>query len=157
MKISRIIIGILTIGIVSSCIFLAINKSKIMKENKKLKEQISTIENELAIEKEKSNKQNDKISSCTYTKTYYFIDYLDFEGDIPTDKYIIVDKFQTNEPQIIKYDSSKFNIDFEKNTNYEFTFTSGVLDGKEFKKTVTNINKTDKLGLDQIQEECEVR
>ena len=100
--------------------------------------------------------QNHNVLSrnCRYIKTYYFVDYYDYQGDIPTDKYIIVDKYQEHNPIIIKYNTNDFDIVFEKGSNYEFTFTSIIEKGIESKKTIVDIRKTDRLGMDQIQESC---
>lgn len=116
----------------------------------------SAIVDELNSKIKTLEEENNKFKSkdCRYTETYFFVDYYDYQGDVPTEKYIIVDKFQAHEPIIIKYDSSKFNIDFEKRQNYEFTFTSLISNGVELKKTIVDIKPTDKIGLDQIQESC---
>lgn len=158
MKIQKIIIGVLIILVLGACILLALDKRKYVSENNKLKNENSKLQEQL--NKENSNISNDKkeeINTCTYTKTYRFIEYYDFQGEVPTAKFIVVDQFQIHSPIIIEYNSSNFNIDFEKNSYYEFTFTSLVNDYGESKKNVTNIVKTDKTGIDQINESCKVR
>ena len=116
----------------------------------------SAIVDELNSKIKTLEEENNKFKSkdCRYTETYFFVDYYDYQGTVPTDKYIIVDKFQAQEPIIIRYNSSKFNINFEKGKNYEFTFTSIISNGVEDKKTVVDIKPTEKLGLEQIQESC---
>lgn len=156
MKIYRIILGVLILGIISALIYLMFDKQKLIINNKNLKKEIENLNEQLNEKNNIKENINEEIKNCTYTKTYYFIDYLDFIGTVPTDKYIIVDKFQTQEPEIIKYNSSNFDIELEKNAYYEITFSSVISDGKEFKKMVTNIVKTDKIGFEQIQQNCEV-
>ena len=116
----------------------------------------STIVDELNLKIKTLEEENSKLKSkdCRYTETYFFVDYYDYQGTVPTDKYIIVDKFQAQEPIIIKYNSSEFNIDFEKGKNYEFTFTSTIKNGVEGRKIIVDIKPTDKIAFDQIQESC---
>ena len=144
MKIERIIVGILVVGIISACVIIVLDKHKILKENNRLKEQIN-------------NKQEDVKEECTYTETYNFIEYYDFIGTVPTSKFVVVSKFQEFSPKIIEYNESKFNIEFEKGSNYEFTFTSEIRNGRIDYPRLINIVKTDKVGLDQIQESCVIR
>ena len=129
------------------------NKKEEIKSDESINSAIvDELNSKIKILEEENNKFKSK--DCIYTETYFFVDYYDYQGDVPTEKYIIVDKFQMHEPMIIKYDSSKFNIDFEKRQNYEFTFKSIVTNGVEGRKTIVDIKPTDKIGFDQIQESC---
>lgn len=158
MKIDKIIIGILIIGILGACIFLGISKSKTIKDNKNLKEEITKLKNELKLKQEgNTDGLISDTKECTYTVTYRFVDYYDYEGSVPESKFIVVDKFQEFSPEIIEYNTNTFNINFEKGSNYEFTFKAGIRNGRLVKQTLINIVKTDKTGLDQIQESCVIR
>ena len=161
MKLQKIIIGILILGILGVCILLVFDKRNIIKEKNNLKDEVKSLKEELNIEKQKQDTKNSDIvedtKECTYTKTYFFIDYYDYQGDVPSEKYIIVDQFQDHAPKIIKYSTNMFDIDFEKGANYEFTFKSGIRNGIIEDDWLINIEKTDKLGMEQVEESCVIR
>lgn len=90
--------------------------------------------------------------NCIYTQTFYIVGDYSYKGTVPTDKFIVVDKYQNLYPQIIKYNKDKFS--FEKGKTYEITFESLVSDGKEIKRSIKEISLTDKQGMEQKQESC---
>ena len=155
-KVLFVVVSLLLVGVIILAVLLFNSKNSNKKEIDKLQEQVSnmtTNNNELNDKiKELENNSGKKSGTCTYTKTYLFIDYLDYQGDVPTDKYIIVDIFQSRTPEIIKYNSSEFNIDFANNKYYEFTFKASLLDGQINKESLIDVKPTDRLGLDQVQE-----
>ncbi len=157
-KILYVVISLLLVGVIILAVLLFNSKNSNKKKIDKLQEQVSnmtTNNNKLNDKiKELENNSGKKSGTCTYTKTYLFIDYLDYQGDVPTDKYIIVDIFQSRTPEIIKYNSSEFNIDFANNKYYEFTFKASLLDGQINKESLIDVKTTDRLGLDQVQENC---
>lgn len=157
-KVLFVVVSLLLVGVIILAVLLFNSKNSNKKEIDKLQEQVSnmtTNNNELNDKiKELENNSGKKSGTCTYTKTYLFIDYLDYQGDVPTDKYIIVDIFQSRTPEIIKYNSSEFNIDFANNKYYEFTFKASLLDGQINKESLIDVKPTDRLGLDQVQENC---
>lgn len=158
-KILYVVVSLLLVGVIILAVLLFNNKNNNKKEIDKLQEQVSnmtTNNNELndKIKDFENNSSNKKSGTCTYTKTYLFVDYLDYQGDVPTDKYIIVDQFQSRTPEIIKYNNSEINIDFVNNKYYEFTFKASLLDGQINKESLIDVKPTDRLGLDQVQENC---
>ena len=157
-KVLFVVVSLLLVGVIILAVLLFNSKNSNKKKIDKLQEQVSnmtTNNNELNDKiKELENNSGKKSGTCTYTKTYLFIDYLDYQGDVPTDKYIIVDIFQSRTPEIIKYNSSEFNIDFANNKYYEFTFKASLLDGQINKESLIDVKLTDRLGLDQVQENC---
>ncbi len=158
-KVLFVVVSLLLVGVIILAVLLFNSKNSNKKKIDKLQEQVSnmtTNNNELndKIKELENNSSNKKSGTCTYTKTYLFIDYLDYQGDVPTDKYIIVDIFQSRTPEIIKYNSSEFNIDFANNKYYEFTFKASLLDGQINKESLIDVKPTDRLGLDQVQENC---
>lgn len=157
-KVLFVVVSLLLVGVIILAVLLFNSKNSNKKEIDKLQEQVSnmtTNNNELNDKiKELENNSGKKSGTCTYTKTYLFIDYLDYQGDVPTDKYIIVDIFQSRTPEIIKYNSSEFNVDFANNKYYEFTFKASLLDGQINKESLIDVKPTDRLGLDQVQENC---
>lgn len=157
-KVLFVVVSLLLVGVIILAVLLFNSKNSNKKKIDKLQEQVSnmtTNNNELNDKiKELENNSGKKSGTCTYTKTYLFIDYLDYQGDVPTDKYIIVDIFQSRTPEIIKYNSSEFNVDFANNKYYEFTFKASLLDGQINKESLIDVKSTDRLGLDQVQENC---
>lgn len=157
-KVLFVVVSLLLVGVIILAVLLFNSKNSNKKKIDKLQEQVSnmtTNNNELNDKiKKLENNSGKKSGTCTYTKTYLFIDYLDYQGDVPTDKYIIVDIFQSRTPEIIKYNSSEFNIDFANNKYYEFTFKASLLDGQINKESLIDVKLTDRLGLDQVQENC---
>ena len=157
-KVLFVVVSLLLVGVIILAVLFFNSKNSNKKKIDKLQEQVSnmtTNNNELNDKiKKLENNSGKKSGTCTYTKTYLFIDYLDYQGDGPTDKYIIVDIFQSRTPEIIKYNSSEFNIDFANNKYYEFTFKASLLDGQINKESLVDVKQTDRLGLDQIQENC---
>lgn len=157
-KVLFVVVSLLLVGVIILAVLLFNSKNSNKKKIDKLQEQVSnmtTNNNELNNKiKKLENNSGKKSGTCTYTKTYLFIDYLDYQGDVPNDKYIIVDIFQSRTPEIIKYNSSEFNIDFANNKYYEFTFKASLLDGQINKESLIDVKLTDRLGLDQVQENC---
>lgn len=157
-KVLFVVVSLLLVGVIILAVLLFNSKNSNKKKIDKLQEQVSnmtTNNNELNDKiKKLENNSGKKSGTCTYTKTYLFIDYLDYQGDVPNDKYIIVDIFQSRTPEIIKYNSSEFNIDFANNKYYEFTFKASLLDGQINKESLIDVKLTDRLGLDQVQENC---
>ena len=157
-KVLFVVVSLLLVGVIILAVLLFNSKNSNKKKIDKLQEQVSnmtTNNNELNDKiKKLENNSGKKSGTCTYTKTYLFIDYLDYQGDVPNDKYIIVDIFQSRTPEIIKYNSSEFNIDFANNKYYEFTFKASLLDGQINKESLIDVKTTDRLGLDQVQENC---
>ena len=156
MKIQKIIIGILIILVVGACIFITFDRSNYLKENKDLKQKIANLNTELEglkIENNNQNNNKNEDQQCTYTQTYRFIENYDYMGTVPSEKFIVVDAFQEFMPVVLKYNDNEFNIDFEKNSYYEFTFEGRVINGIEIRH-IKNIVKTDKTGMEQINESC---
>ena len=157
-KVLFVVVSLLLVGVIILAVLLFNSKNSNKKKIDKLQEQVSnmtTNNNELNDKiKKLENNSGKKSGTCTYTKTYLFIDYLDYQGDVPNDKYIIVDIFKSRTPEIIKYNSSEFNIDFANNKYYEFTFKASLLDGQINKESLIDVKLTDRLGLDQVQENC---
>lgn len=110
-----------------------------------------------------------KTYDCSFTVTYRVVNLLeDYIYDDPTYSYIVVDKFQQHNP-ISHYLPSNLKETLEPNKYYEFTYHikgnghiedihdiinnihTNHLDNEKLSVTLS-IKETDKLGLDQIQE-----
>ena len=110
---------------------------------------------------ENSNNNFDKLNSlknekCEYTQTFLYLGDYKYSATVPTHKFIIVDKFQMSSPMILEIDTEKFNVDFKLNHNYEITFVGGISDNNLNKPTIKSIRETDKQGLGQVQESCDI-
>jgi len=111
----------------------------------------------------------EKEYNCSFTTTYRIVDLLDnYIAEVPEYSYIVVDKFQIHNA-IAHYIPTKLKEDLEINKNYEFTYHIkgkgninniydvinnihlNHLNNDNLSVTLT-IKETDKLGLDQIQE-----
>lgn len=101
-----------------------------------------------ALEEKKDNNVENK--KCTFTKTFNVIDTFYYNDGVKNYKYAIVDRFQSNELNVIKITINDSIV--EKGKNYEITFESTTDDISSAE--VKEIKLTNKEGLDQIQESC---
>lgn len=149
-------IGVITLGLLCVCMFTFI--VLLYKKNNKLQSEVNDLEkNEnLVIE------DNGFVKECTYTETFQFVDYYNYDGINKSDGdyYIILDKWLSKEPiKIERINSNIFDVEFVKGNNYEITYNIKVsYDGETNlfteNKEIVNIKSTLKEGMDQIQETC---
>ena len=143
-------------------VFSWIRGSQYKEHNKKLQQQMVQQSNQLLelgqkiqqLQESQVGIQDEK--TCTYTQTFLYIEDYAYQGDVEGEKFIIVDQFQVHSPMILKIQTEKFPISFEKGNAYEFTFYSSIQQGIEYKKTIQKIEVTDKVGLEQTQETCRI-
>ena len=100
-----------------------------------------------------------EIKNVQFTRTYQVIADLDRTDNTGDYQYYVVAQFQQEEPILIKVNKE---YSLEENKNYEFTFEGSISVGENKKRdnatifqefAIKNIVETDKVGLDQIQEE----
>lgn len=149
-------IGVITLELLCVCMFTFI--ILLYKKNNKLQNEVNDLKkNEnLVIE------DNGFVKECTYTETFQFVDYYNYDGinKSDVDYYIILDKWLNKEPiRIERINSNIFDVDFVKGNNYEITYNIKVsYDGETNlfteNKEIVNIKSTLKEGMDQIQETC---
>lgn len=149
-------IGVITLGLLCVCMFTFI--VLLYKKNNKLQSEVNDLKkNEnLVIE------DNGFVKECTYTETFQFVDYYNYDGinKSDVDFYIILDKWLSKEPiKIERINSNIFDVEFVKGNNYEITYNIKVsYDGETNlfteNKEIVNIKSTLKEGMDQIQETC---
>lgn len=139
----------------------AINKNKKYINEKKYSESLEKTINNLELENKHlkleidNNKPADE-KICTFTHTYRFIEFLDYKGTVPTEKYILVAKYQDG-PVVIRINTEKISINFEVGKNYEFEFENLYKYRSDLSvANLVNVKETDKSGLDQIQDICSV-
>ncbi len=149
-------IGVITLGLLCVCMFTFI--VLLYKKNNKLQSEVNDLKkNEnLVIE------DNGFVKECTYTETFQFVDYYNYDGinKSDVDFYIILDKWLSKEPiKIERINSNIFDVEFVKGNNYEITYNIKVsYDGETNlfteNKEIIDIKSTLKEGMDQIQETC---
>lgn len=149
-------IGVITLGLLCVCMFTFI--VLLYKKNNKLQSEVNDLKkNEnLVIE------DNGFVKECTYTETFHFVDYYNYDGinKSDVDFYIILDKWLSKEPiKIERINSNIFDVEFVKGNNYEITYNIKVsYDGETNlfteNKEIIDIKSTLKEGMDQIQETC---
>lgn len=149
-------IGVITLGLLCVCMFTFI--VLLYKKNNKLQSEVNDLKkNEnLVIE------DNGFVKECTYTETFQFVDYYNYDGinKSDVDFYIILDKWLSKEPiKIERINSNIVDVEFVKGNNYEITYNIKVsYDGETNlfteNKEIVNIKSTLKEGMDQIQETC---
>lgn len=169
-KVKTVTVICLLIIIIVSVAFIILQRSKITSYREDInscQEKINLLENQVADKQEET-----KYYDCTFTQTYRIVDKLDgYIAEVPEKSYIIVDKFQSHGAyaHLILTDL-KDNL--EVNKYYEFIYqvkgtgiindisdvTSHITDESLEKvpngilRVKLSIKETDKLGLDQIQE-----
>ena len=149
-------IGVITLGLLCVCMFTFI--VLLYKKNNKLQSEVNDLKkNEnLVIE------DNGFVKECTYTETFQFVDYYNYDGinKSDVDFYIILDKWLSKEPiKIERINSNIFDVEFVTGNNYEITYNIKVsYDGETNlfteNKEIIDIKSTLKEGMDQIQETC---
>lgn len=149
-------IGVITLGLLCVSMFTFI--ILLYKKNNKLQSEVNDLKkNEnLVIE------DNGFVKECTYTETFQFVDYYNYDGinKSDVDFYIILDKWLSKEPiKIERINSNIFDVEFVRGNNYEITYNIKVsYDGETNlfteNKEIVNIKSTLKEGMDQIQETC---
>lgn len=126
---------VLNIVLFGLCIHYKNDKPDIITETKKDNEPIK-------------NEEKPDIKECT--QTYYYIEDYNYTGETNTERFIVVDKFQRNIPEIFVIENRVvINDELVPHTGYEIKFTT-----RNGEKTIKEITKTDKVAFDQIQEEC---
>ena len=116
-------IGVITLGLLCVCMFTFI--VLLYKKNNKLQSEVNDLKkNEnLVIE------DNGFVKECTYTETFQFVDYYNYDGinKSDVDFYIILDKWLSKEPiKIERINSNIFDVEFVKGNNYEITYNIKV-------------------------------
>ena len=100
--------------------------------------------------------QEDKSIDIEFVRTYIVLANLNQTDATGEYNFYVVDKFQDFDPIVIKVDK-KYTL--KENQNYEFTFKGSKIEGKDYSTRdifdvfdITNIEKTNKLGMEQTQD-----
>ena len=104
----------------------------------------------------KENKENET-TDIEFTRTYNVVSNLNMTDTTEKYNFYVIQQFQLFEPIVIKV-NKKYTL--KENENYEFTFSGSKINGKEYTIQdifntfdIVNIEKTEKTGLEQIQDE----
>ena len=106
---------------------------------------------------EKNNEGENELKEVEFTRTYNIVANLNMTDAIGENNFYVVKQFQNFEPIVVKVNKE---YTLEEKANYEFTFKGTKKDGKEYYTLqeifdtfdITNIEKTDKIGLEQRQD-----
>ena len=139
--------------IISLIILIFICVIQILRLHNKIVEmQKDTTNNNVAQE----NAENENTTDVEFVRTFYIVANLNQTDAVAENNFYVINQYQTFNPIVIKIDK-KYNL--EEKENYEFTFKGTKIDGKDYNNEeifdcfeITNIEKTDKLGMEQIQD-----
>ena len=134
-------------------------------QNMLLKKELNTTSNTHNIATDTNKDNIAHTYDCEFTVTYRIVNLLeDYIYEVPEYSYIVVDKFQQNNP-FTHYIPSSLKTNLKTNKYYEFTYRiNGTGNITNIYNVINNINsnstlnvslsikETDKLGLDQTQE-----
>lgn len=161
-KVYYVIIILLIIVLLGLCCYPLVTNIQLKKDNTKLLEnntllnqRIQNMQQQIAnLNKQLNNSSkpsNNK--TCTFTQTFHYLTTLDTKGQIG-ETFIVLEQYQGSKPFILSL-VKNFDIVLEKNKAYEITFTGRISNGEDLTKyEILSIKKTNKLGMDQIQESC---
>ena len=139
--------------IISLIILIFICVIQILRLHNKIVEmQKDTTNNNVAQE----NAENENTTDVEFVRTFYIVANLNQTDAVAENNFYVINQYQTFNPIVIKIDK-KYNL--EEKENYEFTFKGTKIDGKDYNNEeifdcfeITNIEQTDKLGMEQIQD-----
>ncbi len=97
---------------------------------------------------------------CTYTRTYEFKDYYNYNTTDKNNYYVVLDTYLSKTGPIIeKISTDIFPKNFKKDNSYEITYHTEIRYDTNKKiisenNEIISIKKTDKTGMDQEQGAC---
>lgn len=97
---------------------------------------------------------------CTYTRTYEFKDYYNYNTTDENSYFVVLDTYLSKTGPIIeKVTTDIFPKNFKKDKSYEITYHTEIRydNNKNIisqSKEIVSIKKTDKTGMDQEQGAC---
>ncbi len=106
---------------------------------------------------EKVDLEENETTYIEFTRTYNIVSNLNMTDATGEYNFYVIQQFQLFEPIVVKI-NKKYTL--EENENYEFTFNGSKINGKEYTMQdifntfdISNIEKTERTGLNQIQDE----
>ena len=159
-KIIPYLLSIILLVILITIIIL--NKKEVSNLNIELDSYKKKVEDLTNKDKEDNKNTTEDIvyKECTYTRTYEFKDYYNYNTTDKNNYYVVLDTYLSKTGPIIeKISTDIFPKNFKKDNSYEITYHTEIRYDTNKKiisenNEIISIKKTDKTGMDQEQGAC---
>ncbi len=159
-KIIPYLLSIILLVILITIIIL--NKKEVSNLNSELDSYKKKVEDLTNKDKEDNKNTTEDIvyKECTYTRTYEFKDYYNYNTTDKNNYYVVLDTYLSKTGPIIeKISTDIFPKNFKKDNSYEITYHTEIRYDTNKKiisenNEIISIKKTDKTGMDQEQGAC---
>ena len=159
-KIIPYLLSIILLVILITIIIL--NKKEVSNLNSEVDSYKKKVEDLTNKDKEDNKNTAEDIvyKECTYTRTYEFKDYYNYNTTDKNNYYVVLDTYLSKTGPIIeKVTTDIFPKNFKKDNSYEITYHTEIRYDTNKKiisanKEIISIKKTDKTGMDQEQGAC---
>lgn len=159
-KIIPYLLSIILLVILITIIIL--NKKEVSNLNSELDSYKKKVEDLTNKDKEDNENTTEDIvyKECTYTRTYEFKDYYNYNTTDKNNYYVVLDTYLSKTGPIIeKISTDIFPKNFKKDNSYEITYHTEIRYDTNKKiisenNEIISIKKTDKTGMDQEQGAC---
>ncbi len=159
-KIIPYLLSIILLVILITIIIL--NKKEVSNLNSELDSYKKKVEDLTNKDKEDNKNTTEDIvyKECTYTRTYEFKDYYNYNTTDKNNYYVVLDTYLSKTGPIIeKVTTDIFPKNFKKDNSYEITYHTEIRYDTNKKiisanKEIISIKKTDKTGMGQEQGAC---
>ena len=139
-----------------------LNKKEVSNLNSELDSYKKKVEDLTNKDKEDNKNTTEDIvyKECTYTRTYEFKDYYNYNTTDKNNYYIVLDTYLSKTGPIIeKISTDIFPKNFKKDNSYEITYHTEIRYDTNKKiisenNEIISIKKTDKTGMEQEQGAC---
>ena len=159
-KIIPYLLSIILLVILITIIIL--NKKEVSNLNSEVDSYKKKVEDLTNKDKEDNKNTTEDIvyKECTYTRTYEFKDYYNYNTTDKNNYYVVLDTYLSKTGPIIeKISTDIFPKNFKKDNSYEITYHTEIRYDTNKKiisanKEIISIKKTDKTGMGQEQGAC---
>lgn len=159
-KIIPYLLSIILLVILITIIIL--NKKEVSNLNSELDSYKKKVEDLTNKDKEDNKNTTEDIvyKECTYTRTYEFKDYYNYNTTDKNNYYVVLDTYLSKTGPIIeKISTDIFPKNFKKDNSYEITYHTEIRYDTNKKiisenNEIISIKKTDKTGMDKEQGAC---
>lgn len=159
-KIIPYLLSIILLVILITIIIL--NKKEVSNLNSEVDSYKKKVEDLTNKDKEDNKNTTEDIvyKECTYTRTYEFKDYYNYNTTDKNNYYVVLDTYLSKTGPIIeKISTDIFPKNFKKDNSYEITYHTEIRYDTNKKiisenNEIISIKKTDKTGMDQEQGAC---
>ena len=141
---------------------IILNKKEVSNLNSEVDSYKKKVEDLTNKDKEDNKNTTEDIvyKECTYTRTYEFKDYYNYNTTDKNNYYVVLDTYLSKTGPIIeKVTTDIFPKNFKKDNSYEITYHTEIRYDTNKKiisanKEIISIKKTDKTGMGQEQGAC---